>query len=207
MKSIPVKNYRYEFGSKMAEMNLHSTIRAFLALPLDESISKKIAYLVKELKQHPHADRVRWVAPPNLHLTLNFFGQFPQEKLPALCSKLGSQIAAFPSFVIDYGKILLLPHERHPHALSLHVELSEPLAAFYRVIQLTLQDCGFSPEARPFLPHVTIGRIRGHFSLDKEVKFQAYQLVEKLNFYQSRTSSEGPVYEILETFYLAPSTT
>jgi RNA 2',3'-cyclic 3'-phosphodiesterase len=58
------------------------TIRAFIAVELTTEIKRQLGKLQEQLKTS-RAD-VKWVAPDNIHLTLKFLGQVPEEKLPAM---------------------------------------------------------------------------------------------------------------------------
>ena len=54
-------------------------IRAFLAIELPEALRAGLAQVQEELKRS-RAD-VRWVAPGNIHLTLKFFGNVPDDEI------------------------------------------------------------------------------------------------------------------------------
>jgi 2'-5' RNA ligase len=94
----------------------------------------------------------RQIAAPDLHLTLAFIGALPQEQLGHV-----SHAAAVPSariqltldrFELWKGGTLVLRPGRVPAAL---VDLQARLAA-------SLQACGVPFDARPFAPHLTLGR-------------------------------------------------
>ena len=57
-------------------------IRAFLAIELPNALRPGLAQIQAELKQS-RAD-VRWVAVSNIHLTLKFFGNVPEDEIEAL---------------------------------------------------------------------------------------------------------------------------
>ncbi len=57
-------------------------IRAFLAIELPDALRPGLAQVQGELKRS-HAD-VRWVQVGNIHLTLKFFGNVPEDEIDAL---------------------------------------------------------------------------------------------------------------------------
>ena len=57
-------------------------IRAFLAIELPDALRPGLAQVQGELKRS-RAD-VRWVAVPNIHLTLKFFGNVPDDEIDTL---------------------------------------------------------------------------------------------------------------------------
>ena len=57
-------------------------IRAFLAIEMPETLRANLALVQAELKRS-RAD-VRWVATGNIHLTLKFFGNVPDDEIDTL---------------------------------------------------------------------------------------------------------------------------
>ena len=57
-------------------------IRAFLAIELPDALRPGLAQIQEELKRS-RAD-VRWVQVGNIHLTLKFFGNVPEDEIDAL---------------------------------------------------------------------------------------------------------------------------
>ena len=66
-------------------------IRAFLAIELPEALRLGLAQVQEELKRS-RAD-VRWVAPGNIHLTLKFFGNVPDDEIDPL-AQAAREVAA-----------------------------------------------------------------------------------------------------------------
>src|SRR5262249_6138067 len=123
--------------------------RLFVAIDLSHSTRKLLTDL------DPHIRGVRWTEPAQMHLTLSFFGDVPEdvelnlrENLTAIefgafflpVSGVGSfSSRGVPKIIwIDVGKA-------HPHLFQIHKRVQEAALA-----------AGIEPELRPWHPHITI---------------------------------------------------
>lgn len=92
------------------------------------------------------------VRPEKLHLTLNFIGSVPRQRLAQLIAELK---VPFTPFELDFGQpslwhpglAVLEPHTSPAGLLQLHKALSQAL------LRLELPT-----EIRPFRPHITLAR-------------------------------------------------
>ncbi|OAQ21870.1 RNA 2',3'-cyclic phosphodiesterase [Thermosulfurimonas dismutans] len=179
-------------------------IRCFLAIALPERIKEILAGLQKELKTI--GANVRWVRPDGFHLTLKFFGNIPEEKLPALVRATEKAKDDFNPFELSLSGLGFFPEKGPPRVIwvGLSGEL-EPLLALQRRLEKAFKKVGFPPEKRPFHPHLTLGRVkesRGTGKLKElagKLKIPAESFrVERLTFYRSVLHPEGAVYSVLE---------
>jgi 2'-5' RNA ligase len=121
--------------------------RLFLALWPDDETRARLAQAARRLTRHPVADA-------NLHMTLHFLGGCTPEEQDCYINVISG--ISFESFeiIIDCvggrsrSGIRWLSASRSPQALG---QLVTELGA-------ALQTCGYEPEQRRFLPHVTISR-------------------------------------------------
>ena len=58
-------------------------IRTFLALDLDDAVRREIVSAAESLPVG--ASKVRWVEPENLHVTLKFLGDVPDDGVMDVC--------------------------------------------------------------------------------------------------------------------------
>ncbi len=149
------------------------------------------------------APDVAWVAPGNLHLTLKFLGQVAPARLDASAAALEGTVrgaAAFDAAVVGLGAF---PTVTRPRVIWAGVSEGAPaLSGVAARVDAALAALGFPPEARPFSPHVTLGRVRvaGHAPrLADLLGAAAYQdfgrmRVERVVLMESRLSRGGPRY-------------
>lgn len=126
--------------------------RAFVAIPMPEDTAARLAGLVRGLTVG------RRVAEDNLHLTLAFLGEVSDEGLAELDEAL-SGIRAAPVALRFEG--LGVFGEDRPRALWAAVAADPALAALQKQVERAARKAGLSPEARRFVPHVTLARMKG----------------------------------------------
>ncbi|MBW2503327.1 MAG: RNA 2',3'-cyclic phosphodiesterase [Deltaproteobacteria bacterium] len=136
----------------------NQAIRTFLAVPLTSELSGSVGRLQKTLSSR--IEGVRWVKSDNLHLTLFFFGPTTQEDLEKIKVSMLSVERVERSFEVAVDGLGAFPNLRRPRVLWLGLTPEEPLRELFRACRAALQATGYSPEARSFAPHLTIGRIR-----------------------------------------------
>jgi 2'-5' RNA ligase len=183
-----------------------SPIRAFVALRLEPELVATMAAFQAQLRLLP-AD-VAWTQPANLHITLRFLGD---RVGPALLAELAPRLAAIaartPPFTLELRGTGSFPPTR-PRVLWVGIR-SAPLATLAADIEASARAVGFAPAA-PFVPHLTLGRIRGS-RLDSGLRpamrmaadrFWGTSAISRLTLYQSRLGAGGATYLPLEEFGL-----
>ena len=168
--------------------------RLFVAIDLPESMLQLLAGL------DPHIRGMRWTDPAQIHLTLGFFGDVPQDIELKLREKLSAiQFGAFFLPVNGVGsfsakgvpKIIWIGlGKAHPHLFQIHKRVQEAALAV-----------GIEPELRPWHPHVTIARCRDVSSqsvrnfLKAHSDFDAGMIrVDAFHLYSSKLSLAGPIH-------------
>jgi len=129
-------------------------MRVFVAAELpDAVVSSLVAW-------RPRVDGLRAVAPQSLHLTLAFLGERSEAEAAAAAGVV--RATAAPVDGLALGAPRWLP-ARRPRVLAVEViDRTGALAALQRAVAAGLaQAIGFAGDRRPFLPHVTVARVRG----------------------------------------------
>lgn len=139
------------------------TIRAFLAINLDLAAVRAVAEEQHRLKERCDAAgiRVRWVPPPNMHITIRFLGQVTEPMISAIKDVLEPATRSIAPFEIQSVGLGAFPDLERARVVWAggRCESGEVERLYTRVSQL-LEDTGFPAEKRPFASHVTIGRIK-----------------------------------------------
>jgi 2'-5' RNA ligase len=185
-------------------------MRAFVALDVSSAVRPRIEALENELK--PRLPSARFVAGSNLHFTLRFLGEADPGRVHALAGALRAALSVIPAFTLQIKGCGAFPSARRPRILWLSVE-NPPRSLFeaQRAVERVVRDAGFSPEERPFEPHLTIARFRGAArSLesvlasvrDRELGPNA---IDEVVVYESRLSPRGSTYVPLHRLPLALS--
>ncbi len=168
--------------------------RLFVAIDLPESTRQLLADL------DPRVRGVRWTDPAQMHLTLSFLGDVPDESDSALREKLGViEFGAFFLPIVGVGafsakgapKIIWIGvGKAHPHLFQIHKRVQEAALA-----------AGLDPELRPWHPHVTLARCRDVSAqslrkfLQSNAEFDAGMIhVEDFHLYSSKLTPAGPIH-------------
>lgn len=168
--------------------------RLFVAIDLPDSTRQLLADLDPDIRG------VRWTDPAQMHLTLGFFDDIPDDVDSALREKLSA---------IDFGAFFLpvrgvgafsakgVPKivwigvgKAHPHLFQIHKRVQEAALA-----------AGIEPELRPWHPHITIARCRNvapqslRNFLRLNAEFDAGMIrVEAFHLYSSKLTAAGPIH-------------
>ena len=168
--------------------------RLFVAIDLPESTKRFLVDL------DPKIRGVRWTDASQMHLTLAFFGDVPEDVDLALREKLSAiQFGAFFLPIIGAGtfppkgppKIIWIGVGRgHPHLFQVHKRVQEAALA-----------AGIEPELRPWHPHITIARCRDvapqsiRKFLRSNIDLDAGMIrVEAFHLYSSKLTPAGPIH-------------
>ena len=139
------------------------TLRTFVAIELPEPVRVAIAAAQAELRGAlgTRASSVRWVDPESAHLTLKFLGDTPETALVGIEAALRASLAEVPAFGLQTGALGCFPSGRAPRVLWLGLDGGlAPLAAAHDAVEAAIAPLGWPTEARPFAPHLTLGRLR-----------------------------------------------
>jgi 2'-5' RNA ligase len=150
------------------------------------------------------AGEVRWVAPENVHLTLQFLGNAPEERLEEVKGAVAAAAAASRPLHLEVRGAGGFPNARRPRViwagLSGDVALLGPLA---KDLGARLAPLGFPPEDRPFSAHLTLGRARngapglaGALAALEHAEGASFRAAE-LVLFRSHLSPKGPTYEAI----------
>ncbi len=127
-------------------------VRLFAGIGLPDRVCER---LIEVRSAIPGA---RWIDSENLHLTLRFFGEVPNDVADDIDMELGRiAVAPFPITIHGVGHF---EKKLQPTALWAAVEPNEPLARLAAKTETAARRAGLSPEPRKFLPHVTLARLK-----------------------------------------------
>jgi 2'-5' RNA ligase len=173
-------------------------LRLFVALDLPAAARAALARF-----RDAAADPAVWrpLGEPSFHVTLAFLGHRPEADVALVGEVLAGLTArAAPSLALGDG--LLLP-PRRARVLTVALVDDGALAELQAEVSAGLAAAGvYTPEARPFRPHVTVARIRPRARAPRAVDgapepvaFTARDVV----LYRSRLARGGAAYEPLVT--------
>lgn len=173
--------------------------RLFVAVEIPDEIREKVHALAEELPK----DAVKVVEPQNIHLTLKFIGNFPEDKIQELESRLsGVKSGQFDCTVSGVG---VFPSQDYIRVVWAGLNCNE-MQKLAEIIENALEGL-VKKETRPFSSHVTIARVRKKIDAKqflekhKSEEFGSFA-VSGFILMQSELSRGGPVYTPLKKFPL-----
>lgn len=175
--------------------------RLFLAAALDEDTRNLLAAHLREHEGRGLPGRV--VAPPGWHITLRFLGWTTDVQRDHILRDIAESDLPAP-FGARFGAFGAFPKPRRAGVLWVGLDRGiEALTAMAAVCEQVARDNGFRPEERPFVPHVTLSRIRPHQDvtalLERLPPFTVAMPVRAITLYRSTLRPGGAVYDVVDT--------
>ena len=135
-------------------------IRSFVAIELPEEAKKGLASLRRELERDEHRF-VKWVDPGGIHLTLKFLGNIPSKRVTEVTEAMEKAAQGICPFLLEISGLGAFPSLKQARVLWVGVggELDK-LSTLQQNIDSALAALGFAREERPFVPHLTLARVR-----------------------------------------------
>jgi 2'-5' RNA ligase len=209
---------------RLPEETTDTPWRLFIAVPLPPVVRDQVAAIIEHLQTTDVP--VRWIDPDNGHLTLHFIGEIEPELAELLRMALGVAVTGHQAFDLRTADPGAFPSLRRPRVLWLGLwGPTHRLEVLYNDLGDFLDDFGLEIEDAPFHPHITLGRIRSGEGVkvgqlpdqvrdafadladrelarhDRPVPFP----VTEVHLMRSHLGKDGPRYEVLAIYPLAPA--
>ncbi|PJZ61129.1 RNA 2',3'-cyclic phosphodiesterase [Leptospira adleri] len=179
-------------------------MRTFLGISIPDGVKEQLTSICYGLPD------VKWVAEENFHITLVFLGEQNFEdvdRISEFCSKI-----SISDFDLELHSVSFFGKQKSPSILFAGVERNPALIQLQKALDSGLRKRGFSPERQDYHPHVTIGRFKNaraekiSIYLEEFSNFSSSRFsVSEFHIYSSKSSADGPIYTIEESFSLFPS--
>jgi len=184
-------------------------MRLFCGIDLPEDVRERLERLLMHLRPAAH---LKWSPVYNLHITLKFIGEWPEEKLPQLEAALRSVCRRNPIPLEVHG-LGWYPNPKNPRVFWVGVHDSDGLTALARDIETALEPLGIAKETRPFAGHLTLARIKDPTPLDvlrgaieklESAEYGAFN-ASCFHVYRSQPGAAGSIYTKLSECRFQPA--
>lgn len=153
----------------------------------------------------------RWVAGENIHVTLKFLGETPEEVVPELVEVVSGACAGTAPFDIVVGGLGGFPNLHKPRVLFYEVTMgARELVALAGAIDTALfEQLGIPKEDRPFKAHATVARVKSAIAPDLAARLakappveRGSQKIEKVTLMESELRPQGALYRPVKSIAL-----
>jgi 2'-5' RNA ligase len=183
--------------------------RLFAAIKIHPSA--RYISLFNEISSSLQHERIKWVEPENMHLTLKFFGETDEKQIPSIRHALAEAVAKSKPFDLKIANTGIFGSRYDPKVIWFGIEKQPELDILAKNIFGELEKYGWEQDRQNFIPHLTIGRIR---ELKDKPLFQQIigryntidiqeENVSEIILYESILRREGPLYVKVSSFQIA----
>jgi 2'-5' RNA ligase len=193
-------------NAQQAQPPARQVLRLFIGIPLAAATASELATAVHRPRSGAAPGILRWSAPESWHITLQFLGSTTLQQYECVTAHLRE--LRHPSVQIRLGALDTFDRAG---VLFVDVPVSPELLALQQAVTAATAPCGFTPEMRPYHPHITLARRKGKsggrelhnltLKIDPPPRFSSFT-AESFVLYESIPTSEGSRYEIRESFPL-----
>ena len=136
-------------------------LRVFCAVDLPDALKARAVEHIAALRERFPRVRVSWDRAEKFHITLKFLGEVAAPRVEDLARAAGIAASRVEPFRLLLGGPGTFPPKGAPRVLWLGIgDPSGRLASLQRSLEDECAAERFPREARPFHPHLTVGRVR-----------------------------------------------
>ncbi len=174
-------------------------------------VTDRIREFYNNTKIQLEEEKIKWVPPENLHITLLFMGDTEESYIPQIIDKASIDQQYRNAFSLKINGLGVFKNYSRPRVIWMGIDPEPVLESLKFSIDKQIKELGFDvEETDKFRPHLTIGRVknmndRNHLKeVVEERKNEPVDQIEISNFYlyESTLTKKGPIYNVLHTFNL-----
>jgi len=188
-------------------------IRSFIAIELPDGLKQELSQLQAKLKAGKQPG-VKWADPYGIHLTLKFLGNIAINRTGEITRVIEESTQGISPFRLKVKQLGVFPNLRRVQVVWVGISGEvDKLGQLQQRIESGLARLGFTPESRPFTPHLTLARLRDQASLDERQRLgqliastsfeSAHSIkVDAINLMKSQLTREGAIYSRISSVKL-----
>ncbi|MCU0473517.1 MAG: RNA 2',3'-cyclic phosphodiesterase [Bacteroidales bacterium] len=183
--------------------------RVFIAIKVVPDGNLQRIY--SDVKYLLNSEKISWVDPSNIHLTLSFLGDIQDAMIKTAGIVLKEKCSGFGEFTFNLKGTGVFKNFRDPRVIWTGIDHAEKLMKLNEHIINGLRGAGFIIEDRPFKPHITLGRIKllkDFEALKSAVLRHQDTFIQEVHvteviLYESILKFTGPVYKPIGIYKLS----
>ncbi|MBN1882062.1 MAG: RNA 2',3'-cyclic phosphodiesterase [Deltaproteobacteria bacterium] len=184
-----------------------ATKRLFIAAEPPQHVVDGCRDVIEKLKGA--GDGIRWVKPHGIHLTVKFFGNVDESRIPEISDAAGV-LSGSGAIDLAVGGLGTFPGKKRPRVIWIGITGDlDRLVTARDMLDGALSGIGFPREDRPFRAHLTLGRVKERIPValvsrleqSRDISLGAMR-VEGFSLIQSDLKPSGAVYTPLAFYSL-----
>lgn len=185
--------------------------RIFVAIELSIDLSHRLIRFQESFGEEIQNENfsISFTRPENIHSTLVFVGDVPLELLPLISESLRKLAKSLYPFEVTSKGVDAFPSPSEARILwaGFDEKSAELLELIKRTIEKELSEIGIEKEVKPFVPHVTLGRLKSMSPVDLTPLKQmapafGTTLVRDIILFESQGDVSGYSNTVLDRFPL-----
>jgi 2'-5' RNA ligase len=199
---------------KTSEQNKPEHYRLFIAIHIPEQIQRELVTIQENVRAKLPTGSVNWTKPEQLHVTLKFLGNVPNEQVEALKEQLGKVLKCTFSFDLRAEEVGAFPDTRFPRVIWAGLtDTHGTLAQIHQHIEVAVSRFTTKDAREKFHAHVTLGRVKHLKAPDRKLLFEVLSKmnrqffgewqVKEIELMRSQLSSQGAVHGRIASFPLS----
>jgi RNA 2',3'-cyclic 3'-phosphodiesterase len=185
-------------------------IRCFIAIKIPDF--DPLRRVLKELAQMGRP--LKAVDPSNLHVTLKFLGDTDLDLIGEIGSLVEQVAQPRQPCVVKVAGLGVFPHLERPNVVWAGLAGAEALTEIAADLETGLEEFGFARENRPFVPHLTLARVKARppealrplLSRHAKTDF-GIATIDQIELIRSELGPEGSKYTVLASARLGAGMT
>lgn len=179
--------------------------RTFIAIKTEPG--EKIKDCIAHGKTCLKGERIKWISPLHLHITMAFLGDTGTDQVNLTGQMLSRIVPAYDAPAVQYKGLGLFRNIRDPRVLWIGLDIDPVMLKLKAALDRELKQLGFRIERRDFRPHLTLARIKGLQNKEalkdllhayRDYYFQE-STIARIVYYESILGREGPTYKVIKS--------
>lgn len=179
--------------------------RTFIAIKTDPG--EKIKDCISHGRNCLKGERIKWVSPTKMHITLAFLGDTSMDRIKNTGQMLKRIVPVYDAPFIQYRGLGLFRNINDPRVVWIGLDIDPVILKMKAELDMELKNLGFRIDRRDFRPHLTLARIKGmHNKAALKDLLHSYKdyffqesTIRNLIYYESVLGREGPTYKVIES--------
>lgn len=188
-------------GKQRSLNSMTTTNRVFFAIELTPDTKKSVSEIIEHLKIKDTQREIRWVKPDNLHITLQFIGNFNLTDTTPLLENAAHALQNINAFDLTFQTLETFSTKHHARIISLNMDQNEILGQLAKTLGSAITPLGYKVETRPFRAHLTLGRLENTEIDDAFIHIPLNSLnkiaIQEIVLFKSEPSGDGSKYTVL----------